>query len=80
MDLLRAAILGPSGTPYHDGLFVFDIRLPADYPASPPEVFYHSWGLRVNPVRQLRAEHPVSISQGSALFFKCCVRHNYRQA
>ena len=50
-NLLRAAILGPSGTPYHDGLFVFDVRLPPDYPASPPEVYYHSWGLRVNPVR-----------------------------
>ena len=37
-DLLRAAILGPAGTPYHDGLFVFDIKLPDSYPASPPEV------------------------------------------
>jgi len=52
MDLLRAAILGPSGTPYHDGLFVFDIRLPPDYPVSPPECYYHSWGLRINPVRK----------------------------
>ena len=37
-DLLRAAMLGPAGTPYHDGLFLFDIRLPHDYPTSPPEV------------------------------------------
>ncbi|KAK9906964.1 hypothetical protein M0R45_002578 [Rubus argutus] len=27
MDLLRAAIVGAPGTPYHDGLFFFDIYL-----------------------------------------------------
>lgn len=36
MDLLRAAIVGPAGTPYHDGLFFFDIFLPSDYPNEPP--------------------------------------------
>uniref|UniRef100_A0A803N2B4 UBC core domain-containing protein n=1 Tax=Chenopodium quinoa TaxID=63459 RepID=A0A803N2B4_CHEQI len=36
MDLLRAAIFGARGTPYHDGLFFFDIAFPADYPAKPP--------------------------------------------
>ncbi|KAK3204168.1 hypothetical protein Dsin_018214 [Dipteronia sinensis] len=49
MDLLRAAIIGPSSTPYHDGLFFFDIFLPPDYPHEPPSVHYHSGGLRVNP-------------------------------
>lgn len=38
MDLLRAAMVGPAGTPYHDGLFFFDIKLPHDYPATPPQV------------------------------------------
>ncbi|KAK1557827.1 hypothetical protein Q3G72_032665 [Acer saccharum] len=49
MDLLRAAIIGPSGTPYHDGLFFFDIFLSPEYPHEPPSVHYHSGGLRVNP-------------------------------
>ncbi|KAG7958986.1 hypothetical protein I3843_10G048500 [Carya illinoinensis] len=49
MDLLRAAIVGAPGTPYHDGLFFFDIFLPLDYPYQPPVVHYNSGGLRVNP-------------------------------
>ena len=36
MDLLRAAIVGAPGTPYHDGLFFFDIYLPPEYPHEPP--------------------------------------------
>ncbi|XP_062013154.1 probable ubiquitin-conjugating enzyme E2 24 [Rosa rugosa] len=49
MDLLRAAIVGTPGTPYHDGLFFFDIYLPPEYPHEPPMVHYISGGLRVNP-------------------------------
>ncbi|XP_030467855.2 probable ubiquitin-conjugating enzyme E2 24 [Syzygium oleosum] len=49
IDLLRAAIVGPPGTPYHDGLFFFDIFLPPEFPNEPPMVHYHSGGLRVNP-------------------------------
>ncbi|CAL4899101.1 unnamed protein product [Urochloa decumbens] len=49
MDLLRAVIVGASGTPYQDGLFFFDLHLPLLYPATPPLVKYHSFGLRVNP-------------------------------
>ncbi|KAL8130359.1 hypothetical protein V2J09_019514 [Rumex salicifolius] len=49
MDLIRAAIVGASGTPYHDGLFFFDIFLPPDYPNEPPSVYYHSGGLCLNP-------------------------------
>ena len=49
LDLLRCAIAGPPGTPYHDHLFLFDLCLPRDYPNSPPKVAYHSFGLRVNP-------------------------------
>lgn len=36
MDLLRAAIVGAPGTPYHDNLFFFDIFLPPEYPHEPP--------------------------------------------
>ncbi|KAL2341894.1 hypothetical protein Fmac_009834 [Flemingia macrophylla] len=49
MDLMRAAIVGASGTPYHDGLFFFDIHFPPEYPNEPPMVHYNSGGLRLNP-------------------------------
>ncbi|KAK3006729.1 hypothetical protein RJ639_017182, partial [Escallonia herrerae] len=49
MDLLRAVIVGPAGTPYHDGLFVFDVHFPLAYPDIPPMVYYYSGGLRLNP-------------------------------
>ncbi|XP_054808304.1 putative ubiquitin-conjugating enzyme E2 38 isoform X2 [Prosopis cineraria] len=49
MELLRAVIIGPSGTPYHDGLFFFDCLFPLSYPADPPKVQYYSGGLRINP-------------------------------
>ncbi|KAK7246508.1 hypothetical protein RIF29_41377 [Crotalaria pallida] len=49
MDLMRAAVVGASGTPYHDGLFFFDIRFPPEYPSEPPKVHYNSGGLRLNP-------------------------------
>ncbi|CAL1372779.1 unnamed protein product [Linum trigynum] len=49
INLLRAAIVGAPGTPYHNGLFFFDIYLPAQYPHEPPLVHYRSGGLRINP-------------------------------
>ncbi|XP_028118985.1 probable ubiquitin-conjugating enzyme E2 24 isoform X3 [Camellia sinensis] len=49
MDLLRAVIVGAEGTPYHDGLFFFDVLFPSGYPNVPPHVHYHSGGLRINP-------------------------------
>ncbi|OQU79703.1 hypothetical protein SORBI_3008G183000 [Sorghum bicolor] len=49
MDLLRVVMVGASGTPYHDGLFFFDVQLPPSYPAEPPLVSYRSFGLHVNP-------------------------------
>ncbi|CAN4075536.1 unnamed protein product [Withania somnifera] len=49
MDLLRAVIVGADGTPYHDGLFFFDVFFPSSYPNVPPHVHYHSFGLRINP-------------------------------
>lgn len=39
MDLLRAALVGAPGTPYHDGLFFFDITFPPQYPHEPPVSF-----------------------------------------
>ncbi|KAK6919065.1 Ubiquitin-conjugating enzyme E2 [Dillenia turbinata] len=59
MDLMRAVIIGPAGTRYHDGLFLFDITFPPTYPHVPPlltfwislcqMVYYYSGGLRLNP-------------------------------
>ena len=49
MDLLRALIVGPPGTPYHDGVFLFDFCLGSNYPQEPPSASYHSFGIRVNP-------------------------------
>ncbi|GJU93474.1 ubiquitin-conjugating enzyme/RWD-like protein [Tanacetum coccineum] len=49
MDLLRAVIVGPRETPYHNGLFFFDVCFPSDYPDSPPLVHYRSGGLDINP-------------------------------
>lgn len=42
---MRAVIIGAQGTPYHDGLFFFDIYFPGDYPAAPPLVYHHSHGV-----------------------------------
>ncbi|KAK7257208.1 hypothetical protein RIF29_31012 [Crotalaria pallida] len=49
IDLLRAVIIGAEGTPYHDGLFSFDVSFPSGYPEVPPLVHYNSGGLRLNP-------------------------------
>ncbi|CAI8606987.1 unnamed protein product [Vicia faba] len=49
IDLLRAVIIGAEGTPYHDGLFFFDVSFPNGFPNVPPRVYYHSGGLRLNP-------------------------------
>lgn len=44
MDLLKALIVGPKGTPYQNGVFVFDIYLPPDYPQVPPMVTFLTTG------------------------------------
>ncbi|KAJ8748695.1 hypothetical protein K2173_008140 [Erythroxylum novogranatense] len=49
IDLMRACIVGLEGTPYCYGLFFFDIIFPNNYPAKPPELFYHAFGLELNP-------------------------------
>ncbi|KAK4483316.1 hypothetical protein RD792_010502 [Penstemon davidsonii] len=38
IDLLRAVIIGPPKTPYHNGLFFFDFQMPSGYPHKPPKV------------------------------------------
>ncbi|KAI3909522.1 hypothetical protein MKW98_013939 [Papaver atlanticum] len=48
-DFLRAVIVGEPGTPFHDGLFFFDIMFPASYPNKPPDVTYRSHDLQLHP-------------------------------
>jgi ubiquitin-conjugating enzyme E2 Z len=37
-----AMIIGPEGTPYHHGFYLFELDYPTDYPFSPPKVTYHT--------------------------------------
>ena len=63
MDHLRAAILGPEGTPYANGVYLFDIILPPDYPNTNPGVQFLTTGgglARFNP--NLYADGKVCLS------------------
>ncbi len=48
---IKALIIGPKGTPYEDGYFFFDIKMPADYPQSSPVVKFKTIDgkIRFNP-------------------------------
>ncbi|PHT66033.1 putative ubiquitin-conjugating enzyme E2 25, partial [Capsicum annuum] len=48
-DLLRDVIIEPQGTPYHYGLFVFDILFSQNYPDVPTVIIGVFLGLRLNP-------------------------------
>lgn len=41
-DLTQLTILltGPQGTPYSHGLWILSLKLPDDYPRSPPKAFF----------------------------------------
>ncbi|OSD04457.1 ubiquitin conjugating enzyme family protein [Trametes coccinea BRFM310] len=40
VDVIKALITGPEGTPYHNGSFLFDVFLGPNYNQSPPSVKY----------------------------------------
>lgn len=40
VDIIKALIIGPEGTPYQDGCFLFDIFLGPNYNQAPPSVKY----------------------------------------
>ena len=48
---VKAMIIGPSGCPYHNGYYLFDLTFPKDYPLNPPKVKFHTLqrGWRANP-------------------------------
>lgn len=52
MDVLKALVIGPAGTPYQNGIFLFDLMLPHDYPNKPPSMRFlttASGTVRFNP-------------------------------
>ena len=52
LDLLRVLIIGPRGTPHELAPFLIDFHMGEEFPAQPPEAYFHSWtnGIgRVNP-------------------------------
>lgn len=51
-NLLRFIITGPADTPYQNGVFLFDLKFPHNYPQSPPSVKFLTTGrgvARMNP-------------------------------
>jgi len=52
IDMLQAMISGPEGSPYSNGLFLFDVFFPDSYPSTPPKVSLQTTGqgkVRFNP-------------------------------
>ena len=63
LDCARVLIVGPSCTPYEDGLFLFDVLFPCDYPQRSPVVQFLTTGggvFRFNP--NLYADGKVCLS------------------
>nr|KAG5687822.1 hypothetical protein BaRGS_025462 [Batillaria attramentaria] len=63
MDVMRALVTGPTGTPYSLGCFCFDIYFPTSYPNVPPLVKIITTGngtVRFNP--NLYADGKVCLS------------------
>ena len=51
-DVMKACIIGADDTPYANGVFIFDIFFPAEYPNVPPKVLLVTTGngkIRFNP-------------------------------
>lgn len=85
LDLLKALIVGPAGSPYAGGLFEFDVVLPMAYPNVPPKMHFRTTGggtVRFNPnlynngygelcfgSRYRRRHGP----PGAGLLIRCCV-------
>ncbi|XP_049850273.1 uncharacterized protein LOC126322395 [Schistocerca gregaria] len=52
MDVMKVVISGPVGTPYENGLFLFDVYCPAEYPKTEPLINLRTTGnglVRFNP-------------------------------
>lgn len=75
-DLLKAIIVGPKGTPYHDGLFFFDIQFPCDYPNSPPKLHYCSFGYVLMDERILPLNKWWNTEESNVLQLLLAIHHN----
>lgn len=42
-------MIGPSETPYEDGIFMFDLHVDEKFPASPPKIHFVSYSYEVSP-------------------------------
>ncbi|EFA82703.1 Putative ubiquitin-conjugating enzyme [Heterostelium album PN500] len=62
MNLLQALIVGPGDTVYENGVFIFDIYLPNQYPFVPPKVFYHSVTFKLHPNLYVNGNTPITTS------------------
>jgi ubiquitin-protein ligase len=63
LDIIRACVTGPEGTPYEGGLFFFDVFAPSGYPQIPPLLELETTGggvARFNP--NLYADGKVCLS------------------
>ncbi|CAD7931243.1 unnamed protein product [Amoebophrya sp. A25] len=62
MQSLRAMIIGPKDTPYEDGFFFFDVKIPSQYPFVPPSVTFRTTDHRVRFHPNLYIEGKVCLS------------------
>ncbi len=50
LNIMSVLVTGPPDTPYEDGVYIFDIYIPIDYPNSPPLMkMKNTYGFRFNP-------------------------------
>lgn len=49
INQFKFLIVGPKDTPYENGVFVFDMELPSNFPAAPPTVKFKTTGGAFNP-------------------------------
>jgi hypothetical protein len=49
LDLISVLMVGPSETPYEDGIFMFDLQLKSKFPEEPPRVHHVSYSYELNP-------------------------------
>lgn len=52
-------IAGATHTPYAHAVFGFDVFIPDEFPDVPPEMHFHSYGVRLNP----NLSHKVRLSR-----------------
>jgi ubiquitin-protein ligase len=50
LDLLSVLMVGPSQTPYEEGVFLFDMQLTSKFPLEPPRIHFVSYTPELSPV------------------------------